>query len=125
MNAKESDVADDAKGPPIALTEAAVEFVKRRREKMGMPNAALRLGVKGGGCNGLAYVTDFTEAPATDRDLVLVFSGLLVYVDRRSLKFIEGSVVDATHSLMHQGLKFANPREAGSCGCGATFSVKE
>lgn len=110
--------------PRITLTDAAVAFVKQRRVKMGKPNAALRVGVRGGGCNGLSYVTDFTEDEPKSREIVYAFSGLQVYVDRRSLRFIDGSVIDAQNSLMYQGLKFINPLEATSCGCGSTFSVK-
>ncbi len=115
-----------SKAPPeITLTEAAAEFVKRRRVKLDQPAAALRVGVRGGGCNGLTYVTDLTEEPPTAREIVYEFWGVQVYVDNRSLKFIRGSVIDAQNSLMYQGLKFHNPQEASTCGCGSTFNVKD
>lgn len=110
--------------PRIRVTGAAVEWVKKRRERLGQPNAALRVGVKGGGCAGYTYVTDLADEGPKSRDLVYLFDGLRVYVDERSLQFIEGSVIDAKNTLMYQGLKFENPNEEKSCGCGATFSVK-
>lgn len=116
--------AQAGEAPRITVTSAAVEWVKKRREKTKQPEAALRVGVKGGGCAGYTYVTELTEDPPKSRDLVYVFDDLRVYVDTRSLAFIEGSVIDAKVTLMYQGLKFDNPLEEKSCGCGATFSIK-
>lgn len=111
--------------PRVRLTPAAVQWIKQRRIKQGIPNAALRVGVKGGGCAGYSYVSDLVDEPARARDIVYDFDGVKVYVDERSLRFIDGSCIDAKMSLMYQGLKFDNPQEAKSCGCGMTFSVKE
>ena len=108
----------------ISVTEAAARWIAERHSKIGQPGAALRVGVKGGGCAGYTYVTDPTMDPPTSREEQLEFYGLRVYVDRRSLKLIGGSTIDLKRSLMHTGLKFLNPHEDTSCGCGATFSVK-
>jgi iron-sulfur cluster assembly protein len=111
--------------PRVRLTPAAVQWVKQRRIKQGTPNAALRVGVKGGGCAGYSYVTELVDEPARARDIVYDFDGVAVFVDERSLRFIDGSCIDAKMTLMYQGLKFDNPLEAKSCGCGMTFSIKE
>jgi iron-sulfur cluster assembly protein len=108
----------------IAVTEAAARWILERHAKIGKPNAALRVGVKGGGCAGYTYVTDPTTEPPSGREEQLEFYGLKVYVDRRSLRLIGGSTIDLKKSLMQTGLKFINPHEVTSCGCGATFSVK-
>jgi len=109
----------------IRLTERAARWVLERHARLGQPEAALRVGVKGGGCAGYTYVTDATTEPPTDKDEVLEFFGLHVYVDKRSLRLIGGSVIDLQKSLMQTGLRFQNPHEASTCGCGSTFSVKE
>jgi len=109
----------------IRLTETAARWVLERHARLGQPEAALRVGVKGGGCAGYTYVTEATSDPPTERDQVLEFHGLRVYVDRRSLKLIGGSTIDLQKSLMQTSLRFQNPHEASACGCGATFSVKE
>lgn len=111
--------------PRITLTEDAAAFVKDRLAKEGRPNAALRIGVKGGGCNGLMYVLDYTDEPPRPRDLVYEFFGTKVYIDEKSVDFVEGSTIVYENTLMFQGLKFKNPLEASTCGCGETFSVKE
>jgi len=111
--------------PRIILTEEAARFVKERLEKEGRPNAALRVGVKGGGCNGLTYVLEYTDDAPRARDLVYEFFGTKVYIDDKSVDFVEGSTIVYENTLMFQGLKFKNPLEASTCGCGETFSVKQ
>ena len=110
---------------PLKVTERAARFIIERHAKLGQPAAALRVGVKGGGCAGFTYVTDSTTEPPTARDVQLEFYGLKVYVNSKSLKWIGGSTIDLKKSLLHTGLQFDNPHEATTCGCGATFSVKE
>jgi iron-sulfur cluster assembly protein len=110
--------------PRITLTPEAANFVKRRLAKEGRPNAALRVGVRGGGCNGLMYVLDYTDDPPRARDAVYEFHGVRVLVDNRSIDYIDGSTIVYENTLMFQGLKFKNPLEASTCGCGETFSVK-
>jgi iron-sulfur cluster assembly protein len=116
--------ATPSERPRITLTREAADFVKRRLEKEGRPNAALRVGVRGGGCNGLMYVLDYTDEPPRARDIVYEFHGTRVFVDNRSLDYIDGSTITYENTLMFQGLKFKNPLEASTCGCGETFSVK-
>jgi iron-sulfur cluster assembly protein len=125
MSSQEAKVTAVSQEPPrVRLTAAAISWFKQRRQRLGIPNAALRLGVKGGGCAGYSYVTDLTEGEPMPRDLIYEFDGLRVYVDERSMKFIDGSTIDAKKSLLHQGLSFHNPNVEKSCGCGETFSVK-
>lgn len=110
--------------PRITLTPEAARFVQQQLTKENRPNAALRVGVRGGGCNGLMYVLDYTDAPPRTRDLVYEFDGTRVYVDKKSIEYIDGSTIYYENTLMYQGLKFKNPLEASTCGCGETFSVK-
>jgi iron-sulfur cluster assembly protein len=119
------DAQPDSAEPRIRVTPEAVVYAKKKLAELGRPNAALRVGVKGGGCAGLTYVTDFTDDPPRDRDIVYEFFGLPVYVDQKSLKFLEGSVLRFENTLMYQGFKFDNPLQESACGCGQTFSVKK
>ncbi len=114
----------EAPAPRIVLSPEAARFVRGRLEKEGRPNAALRVGVRGGGCNGLVYVLDYTDDPPRARDIVYEFDGTKVFVDDRSIDYIDGSTIVYENTLMFQGLKFKNPLEASTCGCGETFSVK-
>jgi iron-sulfur cluster assembly protein len=117
-----ADKAASAKAA-ITLTPKAVEMAKKQLAKRGTPEAAIRLGLKGGGCSGFSYVIEFSDDPPRDRDRVFDFDGVRVYVDPKSLIYLAGTVLDWEQTLMYQGFKFRNPHEATSCGCGHSFSV--
>jgi len=106
----------------IELTPKAVEMAKKALERRGTPEAALRLGVRGGGCSGASYVIEFADK-IRDRDRVFPFDGLRVVVDPKSLVYLRGSVLDYEVKLMSHGFKFRNPNEKKGCGCGESFSI--
>lgn len=121
-----SNIATETAGvlAGIEMTQAALEAVRAALVKRGTPRAALRLGVKPGGCNGFSYLIAYEDAPAKPHDRVYEFEEVRVYVDKKSLVFLAGSVLDYEKSLMKQGFRFRNPNEAAACGCGTSFSVK-
>src|SRR3954469_6981576 len=107
----------------VSLTPKAIEMAKKQLAKRGTPDAAIRLGLRGGGCSGFTYVIEFSDDPPRERDRVFDFDGVRVYVDPKSLIYLAGTVLDWEQTLMYQGFKFRNPHEATSCGCGHSFSV--
>jgi iron-sulfur cluster assembly protein len=106
----------------ITLTPKAIAMAKQALIKRGTPTAALRLGVKGGGCSGFAYVIEFADSKRT-KDVVFTFDGLDVVVDPKSLVLLNGSTLDYEVKLMQRGFKFVNPQEKSGCGCGESFGV--
>jgi len=106
----------------VALTPAAVEFVKRSRTKEGKEGQALRVGVKAGGCSGYSYFLGFT-AERRGTDTVLEYDGLNVYIDPRSLEVLAGTQIDYERGLLGAGIQFKNPRVKKSCGCGESFTI--
>lgn len=108
----------------VHVTSAAVDYAKERLNKRGTPDAAIRLGVKGGGCSGFSYVIEFSDDAPRSRDLVSEFGGVTFYVDKKSLLYLNGSTLEYVNTVMFQGFKFLNPQEAASCGCGHSFTVK-
>jgi iron-sulfur cluster assembly protein len=108
----------------VGVSDAAVVYAKQRLEARGTPGAAIRLGVKGGGCSGFSYVIEFSDDPPRERDVVQEFDGVKFYVDKKSLIYLAGSVLDYEKTVMFQGFKFKNPQEASKCGCGHSFTVR-
>jgi len=108
----------------ITVSDTAVEFAKEKLSKRGTPDAAIRLGIRGGGCSGFSYVIEFSDDPPRERDRVFEFGGVKFYVDKKSLIYLAGSMLDYERTLMFQGFKFKNPQEAASCGCGHSFTVR-
>jgi iron-sulfur cluster assembly protein len=115
----------------IAVSAAAVEAIRGHLAKRGTPEAALRIGIRGGGCSGFSYAIEFEDNPPRPGDLVLAFDGregtgeaqVRVFCDKKSILYLGGSVLDFEKTLMFQGFKFKNPQEATRCGCGHSFTV--
>jgi len=108
----------------VTITDAAVEYAKKRLAQRGTPDAAIRLGVRGGGCSGFSYVIEFSDDPPRERDLVYDAGGVRFYVDKKSFVYLAGSALDFEKTLVFQGFKFKNPQEASRCGCGHSFTVR-
>src|SRR5436190_8386211 len=102
----------------VAVSDAAVLYAKQRLAQRGTPDAAIRLGVRGGGCSGFSYVIEFSDDPARERDLVFDAGGVRFFVDKKSFVYLAGSALDFEKTLVFQGFKFKNPQEASRCGCG-------
>ena len=119
---------EPAKAPTIAVTPKAVEAIARQMKKRGTMEAALRLGIRGGGCSGFTYVIEFHDGPPHARDRVFDYTAtdgtaVRVVVDPKSLLYLDGTTLEWEQTLMHQGFKFANPNEKSGCGCGHSFTV--
>ena len=125
-NTAEGERSSDsaAKKPLIMITPEAADYARQKLDKRGTPEAAIRLGIKGGGCSGFSYVIAFADDEPRSRDRVYEQDGVRFYVDKKSLIYLQGSTLDYESTLMFQGFKFRNPQEAASCGCGHSFTVK-
>jgi iron-sulfur cluster assembly protein len=108
----------------LEVTPAALQYARQKLGSRGTPGAAIRLGVRGGGCSGYTYAIEFADDPPRERDRVFEFDGVRFYVDKKSLIILAGSTLDFEKTLMFQGFKFRNPQAASSCGCGQSFTVK-
>ena len=108
----------------ISVTPAALGYAKQKLQSRGTPEAAIRLGVRGGGCSGYTYAIEFADDPPRERDRVFEFDGVRFYVDKKSLVILAGSTLDYEKTLMFQGFRFKNPQAASSCGCGQSFTIK-
>lgn len=126
-NLEISPVAPNAVPPaeevPVALTPKAVEMVKITREQEGIdPSHGLRIAVRGGGCSGFEYALDY-EGEARETDWVYEQSGLTVYVDSVSARYLQGTTIDYVFGMNGAGFKFNNPQAKGTCGCGSSFTA--
>lgn len=105
----------------VALTPAAIEEVRRMIQKESKQDAGLRMGVKGGGCSGLSYSLNFDQKKEGDTEFD--FENVRVYVDPKSLLYLNGTTLDYVDSLQEKGFRFINPNANKTCGCGESFSV--
>ena len=105
----------------ITLTPDAISKVKSiledRKEESG-----LRIAIVGGGCSGFQYQMTLDKEPRED-DKIFDLEGLKLYVDKKSLLYLDGTSIDYIDSQNGSGFKFENPNEKASCGYGETFEA--
>ena len=104
-------------GKSIEITEAAAQEIARQRDKRGTADAAIRVGIRGGGCTGFSYVFEWADQ-LRPSDRVFEAFGVKVVVDPKSLVYLGGMQLDFVRGMMGHGFKFNNPNVKGSCGCG-------
>jgi len=105
----------------ITLTDAAANKVKQVIQGRGK-GLGIRLGVRTTGCSGLAYVLEYVDTPNTD-DQCIDYLGCQIFVDTKSLVYVQGTVVDYVRNGLNEGFEFTNPNERDRCGCGESFRV--
>ena len=105
----------------ITITENAAKHINNYLTKRGK-GLGVRLGVKTSGWSGMAYNLEFVDEVNED-DLIFEEHGARVYIDPKSLVYLDGTQVDYTKEGLQEGFKFENPNVKDSCGCGESFHV--
>ena len=108
----------------VTISEKAKKQLVTYRETEGYDKTYhIRVSVKGGGCSGLMYDLSFDNT-INDTDQVLEQeSGIKVLVDKKSLLYLAGTVLDFSDGLNGKGFQFVNPNASRTCGCGESFAV--
>ena len=109
----------------ISFTDKGAEKVREflAGQSTDVETAGLRVGVRGGGCSGFQYALAFDSK--RDGDEVFEDHGLRLLVDRQSLPYVNGAIVDYVESLQGAGFKVDNPNVIAACGCGSSFRVAD
>lgn len=105
----------------VTLTAQAADHIEKYLQKRGR-GLGLRLGVRTTGCSGMAYKLEYVDDPQTE-DQVFESHGVKVYIDPKSLSYLEGTELDYAREGLNEGFKFSNPNEKATCGCGESFTV--
>lgn len=107
---------------PVTLTPRAVTQITRLMARDGA--FGLKLGVKKGGCAGMEYTMEVTQA-AGPMDEVVEQDGARVMIAPMAQMFLFGTEIDYETSLLEAGFKFNNPNVAEACGCGESIKFKD
>lgn len=107
----------------VITEQAAIAINKHMASKEAGSNSGLRLGVRGGGCQGLSYVIGAENVKGED-DILLEQHNAKVYIDKRSIPFLENCSLDWVGGLMSSGFKIVRQeKQEKTCGCGESFSI--
>lgn len=105
----------------VTLTQDAADHVNAHIQAIGH-GIGLRLGVRTTGCSGLAYQLDIVEVAEID-DTQFVSFGVTVFVDPKSLLYVDGTELDFVNDGLNEGFQFNNPNVKDKCGCGSSFNI--
>jgi len=107
----------------IQISDAAARKIRTLMAKQGLDEGGLRVGVKGGGCSGLSYTFAWEKQERTGDEVFEGPEGARIFVDRKSLIYLDGTVLDYDTNLISKGFVFQNPNAKTTCGCGSSFSA--
>ena len=107
----------------IQISEGAAHKIRTLMAKQGIDEGGLRVGVKGGGCSGLSYTFSWERQPRLSDEVFEGPEGAKIYVDKKSLLFLNGTVLDYDTNLVSKGFVFNNPNAKSTCGCGSSFGA--
>jgi iron-sulfur cluster assembly protein len=107
----------------IEIRDTAAKQIQKMLAKHHLEGGGLRIALKAGGCSGFEYVFAWEPAPRGDDHVFEGPEGARVFVDPRSFRLLDGTVLTYDTSLISRGFLFENPHAKSTCGCGLSFSA--
>lgn len=115
--------AVDAEAPAtVIVTGRAAKVMRDQLLKRGTPMAAIRFGIRGGGCTGYSYMFQYEDGPPRASDTVVDAMGVKLYVDPKSMRLVKNTRIDFETGMRGHGFRFENPNVSSACGCGESVS---
>jgi iron-sulfur cluster assembly protein len=106
----------------MRLTEAAADRIKAIMANADKPFAGVRVGVKNGGCAGMAYTMEYAEKPEKF-DEVVEDKGVKLLIDPKAVMFLLGTEMDFKVDKLSSAFVFNNPNQTSACGCGESVQL--
>ena len=107
----------------MRLTDAAAARIKEVMAKAQGSITAVRVGVKNGGCAGMAYTMEYAERIEA-ADEVVEDKGVRVLIDPKAVLFLIGTEMDWKVGKLSSQFVFNNPNQTSACGCGESVQIE-
>jgi iron-sulfur cluster assembly protein len=107
----------------VRLTDAAAKRIKAVMAKADRPIAAVRVGVKNGGCAGMSYTMEYAAA-IDPKDEVVEDKGVRILIDPKAVLFLLGTEMDYKIDKLSAQFVFNNPNQTAACGCGESVQLE-
>ncbi|MGA8612169.1 MAG: iron-sulfur cluster assembly accessory protein [Xanthobacteraceae bacterium] len=107
----------------MRLTDAAADRIKTVMAKAERPIAAVRVGVKNGGCAGMSYYMEYAEK-IEPLDEVVEEKGVRILIDPKAVLFLLGTEMDYKIEKLSAQFVFNNPNQTAACGCGESVQIE-
>lgn len=115
-------VSESDAPPTVIVTGRAAKVMRDQLVKRGTPSAAIRFGIRGGGCTGYSYMFQYEDGPPRASDTVVEVGGVRVYVDPKSMRLVKNTRIDFETGMRGHGFRFDNPNVSNACGCGESVT---
>ena len=106
----------------MRLSDAAAARLKDIFARAEKPIAGVRVGVKNGGCAGMAYTMEYAER-ANPADEVVEDKGVRILIDPKAVLFLLGTEMDYKIDKLSAQFVFNNPNQTSACGCGESVAL--
>ena len=106
----------------MRLSDAAAARIKELLAKSEKPIAGVRVGVRNGGCAGMAYTMEYAER-VDPTDEVVEDKGVRILIDPKAVLFLLGTEMDYKADKMQAQFIFNNPNQVSACGCGESVQL--
>jgi len=103
--------------------DAAAERIKYVMANAASTIIGVRVGVKNGGCAGMAYTMEYAEKVEPADELV-EDKGVRVLIDPKAILFLLGTEMDYKAEKLSAQFVFNNPNQTSACGCGESVQLK-
>jgi iron-sulfur cluster assembly protein len=107
----------------IRLTDAAAERIKYVMANAASEIVGVRVGVKNGGCAGMAYTMEYADR-IEPLDELIEDKGVRVLIDPKAVLFLLGTEMDYKTDKLSAQFVFNNPNQTSACGCGESVKLK-
>ena len=105
----------------ISLSDRAAERIKEIMSK-DQKSLGVRVGVKSGGCAGMAYIMEYAKEKKPNDEMV-EDKGVKVFIDPAAVMYLLGTQMDYKKDKFSSSFVFKNPNETERCGCGESFKI--
>src|SRR6478736_8307165 len=99
----------------MRLTDAAATRIRDLMARAEEPIAALRVGVKNGGCAGMSYTVEYAK-DVKPSDEVIEDKGVKLLIDPKAVLFLLGTEMDFKTDKLSAQFVFNNPNQTSACG---------
>lgn len=106
----------------LTLTNAAAARVKSIMASKGPAVAGLKIGIKKGGCAGMEYTMEWSDAVGKF-DEVVEQDGARVIIDPQAVLYLLGTEMDYKVDKLSAQFVFNNPNQSSACGCGESVNL--
>jgi iron-sulfur cluster assembly protein len=106
----------------MRLTDAAAARIKEVMAKADGSITGVRVGVKNGGCAGMAYTMEYATQIGP-YDEIVEDKGVRILIDPKAVMFLLGTEMDFKTDKLATQFVFNNPNQTSACGCGESVQL--